>query len=109
MTGHVRPETFHRLAHNTLATTACLALASLPSPAGAGNPTTHLHPEEGYFGSGLHSAYYAAVARRLLGNAAYRQCQAVFLPSFDVEAAVYVLRDEVGSPASPRSPGGHGW
>ena len=71
-----------------------LGLALLSAAAGAGTPTPHLQPEQGVFGFSLHHPYHIAVGRALFEEYQYRHCQALFLPSFQTESAVYILRDD---------------
>lgn len=59
----------------------------------AGNNGSHLQPEEGFFGYSIHNPYYASVSERLLYSSWERKCQAVFLPSFSPENAVYIQYD----------------
>jgi hypothetical protein len=63
----------------------------------AGGQKVNLIPEEGFFGvrAQIASYYYAAVSEKLLSNKPIvRRCQAVFLPSFSPESAVYLLWDD---------------
>ena len=60
------------------------------NPTYSGTPTSHLQPEEGYYGFQMFNPYYEAVSERLLSSSSYRKCQAVFLPSFTPESAVYI-------------------
>ncbi len=66
---------------------------SIVSNAIAGIQITHLQPEEGAFGYSVHNPYYSSVNERLLSSSWYRKCQAIFLPSFSPESAVYILYD----------------
>ena len=57
----------------------------------------NLIPEEGFFGvrAQIASYYYASVSEKLLSSKPFvRRCQAVFLPSFSPESAVYLLWDD---------------
>lgn len=59
----------------------------------SGTPTSHLQPEEGIFGFKMLDPYFEAVSDRLLSASRYRNCQAVFMPSFSQESAVFLERD----------------
>ena len=70
------------------------------SPAISGTSTSHLVPEEGLFGYALLNPYFEAVSERLLSYN-WRKCQALFLPSFSEESAVYIKYDSDSSAAPP--------
>jgi hypothetical protein len=62
----------------------------------AGGQKVNLTPEEGFFGVRAQIAphYYVAVSEnRLSSKPMVRRCQAVFLPSFSPESAVYLFWD----------------
>lgn len=61
------------------------------APAQAGTRAADLEPERGYWGKD-DDAYAGAVADVLLGATRARKCQMVFLPSFEPESAVYLVR-----------------
>ena len=54
-------------------------------------------PEEGFFGSTPSDPYNEAVSERLLSPNRGWKCQAVFLPSFSEESAVYLKYDRYSS------------
>lgn len=63
----------------------------------AGGQKVNLTPEEGFFGIRAQIApyYYVAVSEKLLSSKPMvRRCQAVFLPSFTAESAVFILWDD---------------
>ncbi len=58
-----------------------------------------LEPEQGVWASFPSTdPYYVRASDLLLGEHLFRKCQMVFLPSFQNEAAVYIVREE-GAPA----------
>ncbi len=59
----------------------------------AGIPPSYLQPEDGVFGYTEHNPYLMSVGERLLFAPGVRKCQAVFLPSFSPESAVYIQYD----------------
>ena len=81
--------------------TAILVALCTSTPVYAEHQPADLEPEEGLFAFG-DRPYHAAVSDILLGSAPYRQCQMVFLPSFQREQAVYMVRgdDKKGVPAT---------
>lgn len=81
----------------TLITALIVALGA--SPGISGSQTAYLQPEDGVFGWTMFNQYYEAVSERLLPSW-HRKCQAVFLPSFSEESAVYILHDD-DSTATP--------
>lgn len=54
--------------------------------------TLELEPEEGLFGSVEDNPYHSAVGDLLLSANKFRKCQMLFLPSFDKESAVFLVR-----------------
>ncbi len=65
----------------------------------AGTGAPDLEPEEGVFGFRSDDPYRATVAELLLGGERYRKCEMVFMPAFDKESAVYILRKDDGQDA----------
>ena len=51
----------------------------------------YLEPEDGAFSPYPLNSYYTAVSEALLGRDRDRICQMVFLPSFELEAAVFIV------------------
>ncbi len=51
-----------------------------------------LEPEPNAFTFTTYDLYYLGLAQRFFERDAYRYCQAVFVPSFDAESAVYITR-----------------
>jgi hypothetical protein len=70
---------------------AAVAMLLPAAPALAGTRAPDLEPEHGYWGSD-DDAHAGAVADALLGSTPARKCQMVFLPSFEPENAVYLVR-----------------
>ena len=64
----------------------------------SGTPTPHLQPEDGFFGFTMLNPYYEAVSDRLQLTSTFRKCQAVFLPSFSEESAVYLIYNHTIDP-----------
>ena len=69
-----------------------LSIFLTASPAISGSSTSHLVPEDGHFGRDLFGPYDQAVSERLLSLRPWN-CQAVFMPSFAEERAVYIKYD----------------
>lgn len=67
----------------------------------SGAPTTYLQPEDGFWVFAMLNPYYEAVSERLLSSSQNRKCQAVFLPSFSEESAVYLTYDDKNPMAPP--------
>jgi hypothetical protein len=88
--------------YNTVARIIIVALFVIlvASPAMSGTQTIHLQPEEGVFGFTMFNPYYEAICERLLPSSLNRKCQAVFLPSFSQESAVYIVCDNNNSMAT---------
>lgn len=55
---------------------------------------SHLIPEEGMYGARMFNPYWEAVGNRLIQNDKFRICQAVVLPSFSPEYAIYIKYDK---------------
>lgn len=83
---------------------ALFFLAILIGEAFAGSQKVNLVPEEGFFGvrARISSYYYAAVSEKLLTSKPFvLRSQAVFLPSFSPESAVYIIWDDEKSNTVP--------
>ena len=74
-----------------------LSVVLVASQATSGSRTSNLVPEDGLYGFTLLNPYYEAVSQRLLSPYSDRKCQAVFLPSFSEESAVYLQYDSDSS------------
>jgi hypothetical protein len=79
---------------------AALSLVLSGSPALSGSQSVYLQPEEGVFGFSIWNLYYEAVSELLLSSSHDRKCQAIFLPSFSEESAVYLVYD-MKDPSAP--------
>jgi hypothetical protein len=77
---------------------AILGLLLLASQAISGSQTPHLQPEDGAYGFTMLNPYYQAVSERFLSSSPFhRKCQAIFLPSFINESAVYLKYEKDSS------------
>lgn len=81
--------------------TVVLFILLMNTQALPGTPSPYLQPEVGFFGYSIFAPYLEAVSERLLSSSGYRQCQAVFLPSFSEESAVYLKYDINNKNAPP--------
>jgi hypothetical protein len=84
-----------------LALISVLSVVLVASSAISATSTSHLVPEEGYFGLESSDPYYEAVSERLLSPNRGWKCQAVFLPSFAEERAVYIKYENSNSGTPP--------
>ncbi len=93
---------------NNMLIRACLCslllITNLTGEALADGQKVNLIPEEGFFGvrARISSYYFAAVSEKLLTSKPFvLRCQAVFLPSFSPESAVYIIWDDEKSDTVP--------
>jgi hypothetical protein len=84
-----------------LALISVLSVVLVASSAISATSTSHLVPEDGYFGLESSDPYYEAVSERLLSPNRGWKCRAVFLPSFAEERAVYIKYENSNSGTPP--------